>query len=134
MAGLNFVSYKTQNDVSKFIDEFSPHQIKYWDETYYALTLPIGINFRFEEWLQLYGGLLNTFYLAHNTKGLAPDRNTEPYTYGVTAGVNLVFAKCLLIGVNYSRELSHFTTFYPRPDEHGYFDQISGRIGYFFLR
>lgn len=114
MAGLNY------EFLSSEVDDLFPHDDGIvrlpWNEDFHRITLPIGINFRFDEWLQLYAGYLSYFNVAYSERKESPvyypgNPIINFYSSGVTAGVNLVFYQRFLIGFNYSRELSYSIQF-----------------------
>lgn len=145
MIGAAFTSYDTKtsdyiidnsdngiNSGNGINNAFAEKETSPENERNYSITFPIGLNFQYEEWLHLYGGLLLGIYLSYSdNKNMY--YNIKSNTTGFTAGLNIVLLQRYSIGINYTREMTPLKKMI-FSNETLNFHQISGRIGYFFFR
>jgi hypothetical protein len=129
-SGLDFESFAAENRIP---DNY-PLPANYtgqtrWDERFYALSVPVKVNYKFEEWLRLNVGVVNTFLV--KTPDEAWNKGINRYVLGFTGGLDFIIKKHFTVGASYYKDLkplmkwSDFDVFYYR-------QEICVKVGYLF--
>jgi len=131
ITGLDFGMYEAQSNVPErwYSQPEWVGPIK-WDMRLYSLSVPLKLNFRFEEWVHVYGGVVNTFNVASNKE--MGYRIIRPYTLNFTGGVDFLIYDRFVIGASYYRNLTHAWKYFSGVDIFFYVQQFSVKIGYVF--
>jgi len=103
VSGLNFASFASENHMpDDFNDPNYTGQLK-WKENFYSLSLPLKVNYKFEEWVHINAGLSNTLILNE------PDeifiQKINKYTLNFTGGIDFIIKQRIIIGASYYRDI-----------------------------
>ena len=131
ISGLDFGIYGAQNNVPKrwyTLPEWKgPTK---WNERLYSLSVPLKLNFKFEKWVHIYGGVVNTFNVAKNKE--LSYKIVSLYTLNFTGGIDFLIYDRFVIGASYYRNLTHTWKYIPEDKIFYYVEQFSVKIGYVF--
>lgn len=103
ISGLDFSSFAAENHMPDDFNYPSYTGPKSWDERLYALSLPIKLNFKYEEWAHINVGLSNTFIL--NEPNEITINKINHYTLNFIGGFEFVIKQRFKIGASYYRDI-----------------------------
>lgn len=138
ISGINFSLFSAQNHIpDDFFNNQTPLIPPYtgpmeWNERFYSLSIPVKVNYKFEEWLHLNAGFANTFHLKNDKIS----KKTNIYTLNFVGGFDFVIKKKFVFGIMYYRDILPSMRLLKLPSKtetHNvkYFvEQITVKIGY----
>jgi hypothetical protein len=131
VAGLDFGYYSAQSNVPErwYSDPQWNGPIK-WEDRFYSLSIPVKLNFKFEKWIYLYGGLVNSFQL--NTPKNLKDSKINRYSLSFTGGIDFIIMKRFITGASYYRNITPVMKYSDNCDIYYYVQQITVKVGYIF--
>ena len=140
ITGLDFGSFAAKNNIpDSFFEKENPINPPFmgprsWDERFYSLSVPVKVNFKFEKWVHIYGGLVYTFYL--NKPEDIFDKKVYKNTLNFTGGIDFLIMNHFTLGASYYRNLTPSMKFFI-PDQESkstywYVQQVCLKVGYVF--
>lgn len=103
ITGMNISSFASENNMPDDFDDPSYTGARSWDERFYTLSLPLKVNYKFEEWVHINAGLSNTLILNEPKEIFIQKINK--YTLNFTGGVDFIIKQRFLIGATYYRDI-----------------------------
>ncbi len=102
-SGLAFSSLAAENHMPDDFNNPSYTGPKSWAERFYALSLPLKLNYKFEEWVHINMGLSNTIIL--NKPNEIFIQKINKYTLNFTGGFDFIIKQRIIIGASYYRDI-----------------------------
>lgn len=142
-AGINFSSLAAKNNMPNDFEIDTTYNPPYtgprnWEERFYAIHIPVFLNYKFEKWLEFSTGITNNFYL--NKPKEIYDKKINKYTLSFNIQVVFVAKEKIYIGLVYDTELSPVAQqqgYYPDTylqKIYYYYESIAIKIGYRFKK
>ena len=136
ISGLNVSSFASENHLPDhfIIPEYGwPDKRRNWEERFYSLSIPLQLNYKFEEWIHINGGLSNTVHL-NKPKDIIFSKKINQYTLNFIGGIDFVIKQRVIIGAMYYRDIIP-TMLYKNTDDIKYsIEQITVKIGFILTK
>ncbi len=106
ISGVNISLFASENHMPDDFEvpPFSPPYTgpMEWKEKLYSLSIPLKLNYNFEEWLHFNAGFANTFHLKNDNISA---KKINIYTLSFVGGFDFVIKKKFTIGAMYYRDI-----------------------------
>jgi len=111
VTGLDFGSFAAKNSLPDYFfdredDPFNPPYTgpRSWNERFYSLSAPFKLNFKFEKWLYIYGGLAYTCHI--NKPDEIRDKKISRHTVSLIGGIDFLMLNRFILGASYYKNLT----------------------------
>ncbi len=107
-----------------------------WKERLHTLSVPLKLGLKPEDWMRIYAGVSNTFYL--NTPKEMFDKKVNTYALSFIGGVDFIIKERFTLGASYTRNITPMSELLQLPstsqtyDIKYYTSQIGIKLGYIF--
>lgn len=136
-SALAFSSFAAENHMpDDFVDPYYTGP-RSWDERFYAISVPLKLNYKFENWLHINAGLSNTIILNEPKEIFIHKINR--YTLNISSGVDFIIKKRFVVGLMYFRDIIPIMVSLIEPSKPDTWDikysveQITLKIGYVLI-